>query len=185
MQKAPDREAVWVADTFIGTAHAIRRDVFLKLGGYREHLVHQGEEGDYCIRMLDAGYFVRLGNSDPIHHFESPKRDFRRMDYYGCRNSVIYAWQNVPMPWLPIHVVATTVNCLRWTFRPNRIGVRMRGLLSGWGAIFRTPRSPVKHGVYRASRQLRKRGFVRLNELQGFLPLDPARTVATRRIFQE
>jgi glycosyltransferase involved in cell wall biosynthesis len=185
MQKAPDREAVWIADTFIGTAHALRRDVFLKLGGYREELVHQGEESDYCIRMLDAGYFVRLGNADPIHHFESPRRDFRRMDYYGCRNSVIYAWQNVPMPWLLIHLVATTINCLKWTFRPNRIGIRIGGLLSGWSQIFRTPRSPVKLCVYHASRLLRKRGFVKLDELKGLLPPDRAQTAATSRLSQE
>src|SRR5437899_4184715 len=30
-QKAPDREGIWVTDRYIGTAHAVRRDVFLKL----------------------------------------------------------------------------------------------------------------------------------------------------------
>jgi len=171
MQKAPDRESVWITDRFIGTAHALRRDIFLKLGGYREHLVHQGEESDYCIRMLDAGYLVRLGNADPIHHFESPKRDFRRMDYYGCRNPVIYSWQNVPMPWLPVHLVATTINCLTWTFRPERFAVRMRGALGGWGAMFGFPRSPVKHSVYRVSRHLRKCGAMSLTAIKELLRL--------------
>ena len=77
-QRAPDRDHVWVTDRFIGTAHAVRREVFLECGGYRECFVHQGEEGDFCLRMLADGYVVRLGNADPVHHFESPKRDFSR-----------------------------------------------------------------------------------------------------------
>ena len=153
-QQAPDRTTVWVTDRFIGTAHAVRRDVFLKLGGYREHLVHQGEEGDYCIRMLDAGYFVRLGNADPIHHFESPKRNLERMDYYGCRNSILFAWQNVPTRHFLIHLSATTFNCLRWTFVPKRFFTRLRGLFAGYRGGLGVQRTPVKPETYRQWRKL-------------------------------
>ena len=76
-QAAPGTTGTHLAAAYIGTAHALRRDLFLRLGGYRGCMVHQGEEIDYCIRMLDAGSVVRLGRADPIHHFESPRRDFR------------------------------------------------------------------------------------------------------------
>src|SRR5262249_30284552 len=98
MQQAPSRERVWITDSFIGTAHALRRDVFLQIQGYRETLVHQGEERDYCIRMLDHGWLTRLGCSDPILHYESPRRDFGRMDYFGRRNDILFAWHYVPLP---------------------------------------------------------------------------------------
>lgn len=165
LQRAPSADKIWATDSYIGTAHALRRDLFLKLDGYREHLVHQGEEGDYCIRMLDAGYFVRLGNADPIRHFESPKRDLQRMDFYGCRNSILFAWQNVPASRLPLHLAVTTFNCLRWTFAPGRFWTRVGGLATAFGNFARAKRSPVKMQTYYQWRNLRKSGPISLESV--------------------
>lgn len=156
LQKAPDQEGVWCIDRFIGTAHAVRRDLFLKLGGYRENLIHQGEEGDFCIRMLDSGFFVRLGNSDPIIHHESPKRSYERMDYYGCRNSILFLWQNAPLPLLPLYMLGTTWNCLKWTLIPARLMTRIKGLCSGFLSSFKAQRKPVSIETFRLWRSLGK-----------------------------
>jgi glycosyltransferase involved in cell wall biosynthesis len=173
MQKAPDGEGVWIADRFIGTAHALRRDIFLKLGGYREELVHQGEESDYCIRMLDAGYFVRLGNADPIHHYESPKRDFRRMDYYGHRNLILFAWHNVPMPSMLLHLAATTFSCTRSILRqPSHAPAIVRGMCAGYARLINTRREPVRPYSYRLYRRLRKSGGTNMRAMK---ELPPAR----------
>lgn len=155
-QLAADAASTFVAQTFIGTAHALRRDVFLKIGAYREHLVHQGEEGDLCIRMLAAGYVVRLGCGDPIHHFESPKRSFSRMDYFGPRNAVLFVWQNVPFPAVLVHMPATVWHVLILTLSPSRLLTRLRGVLSGLAACVRYPRQPVSNRVYAAWRRLGK-----------------------------
>jgi glycosyltransferase involved in cell wall biosynthesis len=157
-QKAPDSHSVWTTHTYIGTAHAVRRELFNRLGGYREYLIHQGEESDFCIRMLASGHRVRLGNAEPIHHFESPKRDLSRMDYYGCRNNVLFAWQNVPAPILPVYLLATTWNCLRWTLVPRRLSIRGQGLLVGYLKFWGTERRPVPMGTYLRWRELKKKG---------------------------
>ncbi|MCC6580401.1 MAG: glycosyltransferase, partial [Phycisphaeraceae bacterium] len=68
----------YVNSAYTGTSHALRRELFNQLGGYQEALFHQGEERDYALRLLDAGYVIRLGKADPIHHHESPKRDTTR-----------------------------------------------------------------------------------------------------------
>jgi glycosyltransferase involved in cell wall biosynthesis len=162
LQRRPTGEKIWMAPTFIGTAHALRRDLFLQLGGYREHLIHQGEEPDYCIRLLSAGYVVRLGNADLIEHHQSPKRDLRRMDFYGCRNAILFAWQNVPLPFLLIYLLATTFNCLRWTFTPSRFRVRLRGVLAGYADCWRFPRKPVTVSDYRNWRKLKSEEAVPL-----------------------
>jgi glycosyltransferase involved in cell wall biosynthesis len=157
-QQAPDAGSIYATDTYIGTAHAVRRSLFLELGGYQEQFVHQGEESDFCIRMLAAGYAVRLGNADPIHHFESPRRDLRRMDFYGSRNAVLYAWRNVPLLFLLFHLPATTARCLLLTFRADRFSNRLAGVIDGYRECLRTPRRPVSWSVYRLGRVLRKRG---------------------------
>ena len=164
LQKAPDENKIWVTDRFIGTAHAVRRDLFLKLGGYRVNLIHQGEEGDFCIRMLNFGLFVRCGSSDPIIHHESPKRDFQRMDYYGCRNSILFLWQNAPFKNLPIYLIGTTINCLRWTFVPKRFLTRLLGVIGGYLDFLKAPRRPVSRSTFFLWNRL-KRSLKSIDEL--------------------
>ena len=81
-----------VVHAFVGAAHAVRRDVFLKVGGYREHFFFMGEEGDLCLRMMQAGYVTRLGRADPIYHLESSRRDLSRAGFSGRRNDILFAW---------------------------------------------------------------------------------------------
>jgi len=155
-QSAPDGQQTWITSQFIGTAHALRRDTFLALGGYREDLFHQGEEGDFAVRMLAAGYVTRLGCSDPIIHWESARRDHWRMDFYGPRNSILFAWQNAPWPWLPLNLVATTVNCLGHSLNLRRFRTRSAGVVAGYRTCFKSPRQPVSRQVFHLWRQLRK-----------------------------
>jgi len=166
LQKTPVECGIWVTDRFIGTAHAVRRDLFLKLGGYRENLIHQGEEGDFCIRILERGFHVKLGSSDPIIHNESPKRSYQRMDYYGCRNSILFLWQNVPLRQLPIYMLGTTFNCLKWTLDPKRLWTRIKGLLAGYYNCFNESRAPVSQETYREWRKLGKSKSILLGDLK-------------------
>ncbi|HEV3271719.1 MAG TPA: glycosyltransferase [Candidatus Methylacidiphilales bacterium] len=171
-QKSPDASAKFVCSSYIGTAHALRRDLFLRLGGYREVLFHQGEEGDYCLRMLEAGYVVRLGWSDPIHHFESPRRDCRRMDLYGRRNNVLFGWHHAPAPILPAYLAATTWNGLWHGMRVGRPWTMIEGLGRGYYAIWqeRNRRSPASPAIFRLYRKLVRRRAVPYLEIEDRLP---------------
>ncbi|MBC7783882.1 MAG: glycosyltransferase [Burkholderiales bacterium] len=171
-QRAPRDEHVYVARTFIGTAHAVRRDLFLALGGYREHLFHQGEESDYCIRMLDAGYIVRIGHADPIHHFESPRRDFRRIDLYGRRNDILFAWHNVPPPFFTLHLIATTLNGIRAGIRARRLARMSAGILKGYRDLYGqfSKRRPVRAQAYRVYRSLPQGPLIPLSEIRDTIP---------------
>ncbi len=157
-QRGPDDGMILCSFDYIGTAHAVRRDLFRRLGGYREYLFHQGEERDFCIRMLDSGYVVRMGRADPIHHFESPRRDFRRMDLYGRRNDVLYAWHNVPWPDFPLQLLGTTARGVMFGFKMGRPWRMIQGLAFGYGAMLHeiAQRKPVSRATYQLSKMLRR-----------------------------
>lgn len=171
-QISPDSSGCYVTSTYVGTAYALRRDVFLALGGYRTFLVHQGEESDYCIRMLDAGYVVRLGKGEPIHHFQSPKRDFTRMHFYGTRNAILFTWYNVPWRKLPFHLVATSINNLTHAWRIKAFKIKFKALMMGYYACFKQFRSrrPVALKSYVLFRQLGHHADWKLEQIESRLP---------------
>lgn len=171
-QRAPEQHGIWVAHAFVGAAHAVRRSVFLHLGGYREHFFYMGEEGDLCLRMLNAGYIVRLGKAEPIHHLESSKRSVPLADYCGRRNDMLFVWHNVPWRWLPIHLAATTFNGVLRGLRSHHPAKMFLGILHGYLAIPRywRERRPVSRSIYRMHRRLKKEGACALGTLMPELP---------------
>jgi glycosyltransferase involved in cell wall biosynthesis len=167
-----DKEKIYVTDIFFGGAYAIRRDLFLRLGCYRTELFHQGEESDFCIRMLDIGYVVRVGSTAAVHHYPSPSRDSSMAIIYGARNSVIYAFDNVPMPYLIIYLTGTLINYLKIGLRRRCLNWVLQGIVNGFAVIPSRfwKRQPVSRTTYRLSRQLRKRQLMPLDEIERLLP---------------
>lgn len=156
----PDDGTVRAAYTFTGTAHAHRRDLFLKFKGYRPFLFHWGEERDYCLRLMDAGYRVAVGYASPIHHMTSPKRDRKAQNVYLYRNQILFATLNAPSRYLPFLWVQAVIWSVVDGLRNGTPGVLAKGLWRGvadsWR--FRKERTRIKPSVFRLAMGLRKHG---------------------------
>lgn len=156
--RAPDDRRVYVGHAFVAAAHAVRRDAFLAVGGYREHLFYYGEEGDLSLRLLAAGRVVRFGSADPVHHHQPPARVSRAADWYGRRNDVLVPALTAPLRALPAVLAGTTLNGLRYGVKCGRPFRMARGLLSGYcAAVARIgERKPVSAATYRLFRRLKQ-----------------------------
>lgn len=96
-----------VVASFIGFAHLLRRDVFLSLGGYREEFEFYGEEKDYCLRLIDAGFkTVYLPDALIAHVPDSAGRSRSRYLRFVSRNDCLAAMYNDPLPLLAVSLPA-------------------------------------------------------------------------------
>ena len=85
--------------TYIGFAHILRRRLFVELGGYRESFHFYGEEKDYCLRLLDAGFDIVYVPSARVIHAPDPSgRNRSRYVRYVIRNDCLFALHNEPLP---------------------------------------------------------------------------------------
>jgi GT2 family glycosyltransferase len=167
IQGAPDGAELFVTSCFRGTAYAVRRELFLGLGGFRQSLFHQGEEQDLCLRLLAAGGLVAIARTAPVLHHASPKRDQLRAWVYGPRNDILFAWHNVPMPDLIGRFLKVSAYQLWLGVRVRRPLVFARSLADGYRHALRHRRSrkPVPRPVYRLYSDLESRVAVKLDEI--------------------
>jgi len=155
---APPKE-LWQSCTFKGCSFIVDKKIFLESGGFRANFVHQGEEEDFCIRLLDRGFPVLLGCGNPIYHYESPRRNWGRMDYYGSRSLILFAFFNVPLLFLPIQLVLSASKSILYGFKIKRPYQKFLGVVHGFRDGFRlmkTERKPVSSKTFLRYRKLKK-----------------------------
>ena len=152
LQKAQSAGATEPIRQFIGTAHALRRDVFLKVGGYPDYLGRQEEELHLAAELYRHGYKIVKGHSDPIHHFESVSRSRPEEAYREARNLWLFALRYAPIWALLPHLAGSAVNVLR-----HRRGFRQHVLRGLWDALCyarNCPRTPFTSRQYVEFRKL-------------------------------
>lgn len=155
---APPDE-LWQSCTFKGCSFVINRNKFIELGGFRTSFIHQGEEEDFCIRLLDSGFPVLLGTGTPIYHYESPIRSWKRMDYFGSRNLILFAFFNVPFLFLPVQLFLSAIKSILFGFKIKRPYQKFRGVMHGFRDGFRLlgkERRPVAIKTFLRYRKLKK-----------------------------
>jgi GT2 family glycosyltransferase len=97
MQPARSAVPCYVA-AFIGFSHLVRRETFSALGGYREALGFYGEEKEFSIRLIDAGYrTVYLPAALVIHAPDPAGRSQQRYLRSVTKNDCLTALFNQPL----------------------------------------------------------------------------------------
>jgi len=159
MQPSRGQSARYVA-AFIGFAHLLRRDIFLRLGGYRESFVFYGEEKDYCLRLLDRDLaVVYLPDALVVHAQDASGRTPQRYLRYVTRNDCLNALYNEPIRrivWLlPARLVLYYKMRARWKIH-DPAGLRwvLKEVAIHAGAALRA-RKPVSRRTQAAWRRLR------------------------------
>jgi len=160
MQPSPAQMPTLVP-SFIGFAHLVHRDRFLELGGYRETFGFYGEEKEFCLRLLDAGFHtVYLPEALVAHVVDPNSRDRRRYLRLVARNDCLNSLLNDPFTRLLWMLPARYALYFRM-----RRGWKIRDPWGGWWLLqqiaTRLPeawraRRPVSRGTLKEWRALRE-----------------------------
>jgi GT2 family glycosyltransferase len=146
---------------YIGFAHLLRRQLFLDLGRYRRLFHFYGEEKDYCLRLLNAGYHVVYEPDALVAHLFDPSgRSQARYLRYVVRNDCLYSLYNEP---LALMCASIPVRLHRYVKMRRRGGVKDPGgfrwilaeLVKSIPAVVRD-REPVRWSSVRRWRRLRR-----------------------------
>ena len=165
---------------FSGGVSALRRNVALEFGGFPELLVHQGEERDLCVRLIEKNWEIRYADTPPIVHLYSLQREAARINYYGYRNTVLFYWMRAPFPECLVSSMVATAKLLMYRFTFASLWSRITPLCAGWWGIvqywsqrvpvsrtaWRRYRNLLGHGPFAISNQEREH-FITLSEVLG------------------
>lgn len=172
--QSPDSSTPHVAYTYTGTAVMLRRSVFLEMKGYSLELEHWGEERDYALRLLNAGYLVIYGDAPPVHHLTSASRDMLYQNIYLYRNQLFFNFLRAPKRYLPVLFGWAMLWSLKNAIRTGTFQLACRGLWMGVQACwaYRDVRDAMRVSRYRLALDLRKSGGLPLSTVLARIETD-------------
>ena len=152
--------------------NAKRLDLFHALGRYLGD-GRQGEESTYCVRLLAAGYVVRVATYGHIDHYPVlVERDRDEVVERSTQNGLNFIWKFTPFPAVLYRwPLSFALRCWQGLCA-RELSPTMRGGLTALAAIVtgRETRTPVSYAVYRLMRQLVRSGWLPISTVDPLLP---------------
>jgi len=142
---------------YAGGAHAIKREVIEKLGGYPDDFFYGMEEYDLAYRVLGAGYSIVYSDKIVMLHKESPlgrKPKKEKLQMMWVNKSTV-AWRYLPKKYFYSTAFMWSMQYLRET------GFNFNGFFTGWKKIFKISskekRTPIKKSTMDYLRKVKAR----------------------------
>lgn len=132
---------------FAGGAHAIRRDLFLQLGGYPLDFFYGMEEYDLSYRLINAGYAIRYAGRVLMLHKESPLGRNTKKEKLAMLwlNKSKVAWRYLPMPYYWSTVFMWSLEYLKKT------NFDLAGWIKGWKNALRIRSTEKRNEISKAA----------------------------------
>lgn len=133
---------------FVGAAHAIRKDVFLRCGLYQDDLVYGHEELDLSYSAIQEGFQIVYATDIPVSHAPQSSVISRRKPsntelFYNSRNRMWVAYKHLPLPYLPIYMAGWILFYGLRSLRDRSLIPYIKGLASGIRGMPRQSRQPL------------------------------------------
>lgn len=171
---APTSGSAWIVSTYIGAAHAVRRDLFVALGGYEESLFQWGEETNYCQKLYASGHVVRIADCGVTEHYPNPVgRHQRSKNVWIYRNAILNIWFYAPWWLVPaLWAIETSRWLVYGVIHPKSLPVVVEGLVRGilWALWHPSSRKPMPYASYALYMKLRAAKVTALEEIESQLP---------------
>lgn len=134
---------------FVGTCHAIRREVIEVCGLYQADLVYGEEELDLSYRAIQAGFQIRYVPSVVVHHRPEAsvvsRQGFIRDPelYHHVKNRVLLAWKYLPLRFLFPYLIIWMMYYALQSIRELAPLDFILGIAAGVVGAFRNRRTPL------------------------------------------
>lgn len=151
-----------IVSNFIGTSHAIKKDIFLNLGGYPTNFLRQEEEIYFSLELLKNNFFVATIKCDFILHYESPKRNLKTIFYYWSRNYFLTSYRFYPLKNFMLNCILQLPKLLirQYSKNVNRKGFYLisivSGFISGVFNLYTVRRDSLSNTQFNLFKKLRK-----------------------------
>lgn len=116
--------APFKTDFASGCAMMVKKDVFGKIGFFKERYFMFFEDADFSLRAGKAGFKIKVVPASKIYHAESMSiKNSPQKVYYLVRNGLFFGRENYPfyfLPWLYFYLFIRVLNnVLKRFFKPR------------------------------------------------------------------
>ncbi len=154
--KAQDEKEARLVSYFVGAGFAARKEVFRRIGGFREEFFYGVEELEYAFRILRHGWTIAYQPNIMILHKKSNIRITKKTQYYYLvRNRFMLACDSLPFPYYLVHLAIWSAVLGILAARDFALQHWFQGLRDGisYWIAHRDKRQPVSQEVIRYLRR--------------------------------
>lgn len=142
-------EKMQLVSWYMGTCHAIHREVIAQCGFYMQNLVYGCEEFDLSFRAIQNNFAIIYAPDVIVYHRPEPSalgngaRGVGSEFYFYIRNRIWLGYQCLPLTCLLVYFIIWFAYYLLVSIKHLQLGVFMRGILVGVLDMKQVPRTPL------------------------------------------